>query len=119
MSVQQLTGRAIGQGVNQGIGKGLGRLADLGIGSEIIYSFVIIVCSLMIYFATKELYELSKHKGIKYFRLSFLFFAIAYFFRSFIKIVLFYFDKQEIRTENKHEFHGDPFEQMRKNAEIE
>jgi hypothetical protein len=54
--------------------------------TEIIYSFVIILCSLMIYFATKELYELSSYKGIKYFRESFLFFAIAFFFRSFIKI---------------------------------
>jgi len=54
--------------------------------TEIIYSFVIIVCSLMIYFGTKELYELSSYKGIKYLRKSFLFFAVAYFFRSFIKI---------------------------------
>ncbi len=94
MPVQQLTGKAI----QQGFGQGFGRLMNLGIGSEIIYSFVIIVCSLMIYYATKELYELTKHKGIKYFRLSFLFFALAYFFRSFIKIILFYFNRQEIRT---------------------
>ena len=97
MPIQQLTGRVIGQGISPGLGQGLGRLANLGIGSEIIYSFVIIVCSLMIYFATKELYELSKHNGIKYFRLSFLFFALAYFFRSFIKIILFYFDNLELR----------------------
>ena len=89
----QLTGKA----VQQGLGQGFGRLMNLGIGTEIIYSFVIIICSLMIYFATKELYGLTKHKGIKYFRLSFLFFAFAYFFRSFIKVVLFYFNKQEIR----------------------
>ena len=94
MPVQQLTGKAI----QQSLGQGFGRLINLGIGSEIIYSFVIIVCSLMIYYATKELYELTKHKGIKYFRLSFLFFALAYFFRSFIKIILFYFNRQEIRT---------------------
>jgi len=94
MPLNQLTGRA----VQQGVGQGLGKLTNLGISTEIIYSFVIIVCSLMIYYATKELYELTKHKGIKYFRLSFLFFAIAYFFRSFIKIILFYFDKQEIRV---------------------
>lgn len=55
-------------------------------GLEIIYSFTIIVCSLMIYFGTKELYELSSYKGIKYLRISFLLFAFAYFFRSFIKI---------------------------------
>ena len=93
MPIQHLTGRA----VQQGFGQGIGKLINIGIGTEIIYSFVIIACSLMIYFATRELYELSKHKGIRYFRLSFLFFALAYFFRSFIKIILFYFDKQELR----------------------
>lgn len=63
----------------------------LNSGTEIIYSFVIILCSLMIYFGTKELYELSSHKGIKYFRQAFLFFAIAYFFRSSIKLIIDYF----------------------------
>lgn len=67
-----------------------------GFGTEVIYSLVIIVCSLMIYFGTKELYELSSHKGIKYLRKSFLFFAIAYFFRSFIKFLLFYFTTNRI-----------------------
>jgi len=67
-----------------------------GFGTEIIYSLVIIVCSLMIYFGTKELYELSSHKGIKYFRQAFLFFAIAYFFRSFIKFILVYFSVNRI-----------------------
>lgn len=62
----------------------------LGLGTELLYSFVIIVCSLMIYFGTKELYELSSHKGIKYFRQSFLFFALAYFFRSFIRFMLIF-----------------------------
>lgn len=61
-----------------------------GVGVELIYSFVIIVCSLMIYFSTKEMYELSSYKGIKYFRQSFLLFGIAYFFRSFIKLILVY-----------------------------
>jgi len=63
-----------------------------GFGTEIIYSLVIIVCSLMIYFGTNELYELSSHKGIKYFRQAFLFFALAYFFRSFIKFIIIYFN---------------------------
>lgn len=58
------------------------------LGTELIYSFVIILCSLMIYYSTKEMYELSSYKGIKYFRLSFLFFAIAYFFRYFIMFIL-------------------------------
>ncbi|MGV8151673.1 MAG: hypothetical protein ACP5OG_01205 [Candidatus Nanoarchaeia archaeon] len=77
------TARAIEPMVRQGIGK----IMDIGIGTEVIYSFVIIICSLMIYFATKELYNLTKHKGIKYFRMGFLFFALAYFFRSFIKFI--------------------------------
>jgi len=64
--------------------------------TEVIYSFVIIACSLMIYFGTKELYELSSHKGIRYFRQAFLFFSLAYFFRSFIKLIVFYFNAQGI-----------------------
>jgi len=54
--------------------------------TEIIYSFVIILCSLLIFFGTQKLYELTSHKGIRYLRESFLFFAIAFFFGSFIKI---------------------------------
>jgi hypothetical protein len=65
-------------------------------GTEIIYSFVIIMTSLMIYFSTKEIYELSNYKGVDYFRKSFLFFAIAYFFRIFIKFLLVYFNARAI-----------------------
>lgn len=56
-------------------------MMTLGIGAEIIYSFAIIFCSLMIFFGTKEIYDLSSYKGLKYFRLAFLFLAISYFFR--------------------------------------
>jgi len=61
---------------------------SIGIGSELIYSFVIIACSLMIYFSTREMYELSSYKGIKYFRKAFLFFGIAFFFRYFVMFML-------------------------------
>lgn len=74
----------------------LAGLFGIGLGAELFYSFVIIVCSLMIYFGTKELYELSSYKGIKYFRQAFLFFAIAYFFRSFIKFIVIYFNVRGI-----------------------
>lgn len=74
--------------VGKGMGMAMQRMAEANLGTEVIYSFVIIACSLMIYFSTKELYELSNHKGIKYFRLSFLYFALAYFFRSFVKFIL-------------------------------
>lgn len=73
-----------------------GHFQNLGFGADILYSFVIIVVSLMIYFGTKELYELSGHKGIKYFRQSFLLFAIAYFFRFLIKLVMVYFNSSMI-----------------------
>lgn len=75
----------------------MNQLLEASVGIEVIYSFVIIVCSLMVYFGTKELYELSNHKGLKYFRLSFLFFAIAYFFRSFIKILVYFFGVNAVR----------------------
>jgi hypothetical protein len=60
-------------------------------GIQLMYSFVIILCSLMIYFSTKEVYELSSYKGIKFFRKAFLFFALAYFFRYFIAVLLTFF----------------------------
>ncbi|PIN90125.1 hypothetical protein COU57_04485 [Candidatus Pacearchaeota archaeon CG10_big_fil_rev_8_21_14_0_10_32_14] len=66
------------------------------LGMDMLYSFVIIVTSLMVYFGTKELYELSNHKGIKYFRLAFLSFAIAYFFRLLIKFLLLSLNIREL-----------------------
>ncbi len=54
------------------------------IGVEIIYAIIIIAISLMIYFLTREVYKLSSHKGIKYFREAFLFFALAFFFRFIV-----------------------------------
>jgi hypothetical protein len=65
-------------------------------GAELIYSFVIVVCSIMIYSATKEMYELSSYKGIKYFRIAFLFFAIAYFFRYCLMFFLSFFNIREM-----------------------
>ena len=50
----------------------------------------------MIYFGTKEIYDLSSYKGIKYFRQAFLFFAIAYFFRFLIEFVVISFNTNEI-----------------------
>lgn len=68
----------------------------MDMGAELIYAFVIIICSLIVYFSTKELYKLTSHQGIKYFRQAFLFFAIAYFFRSVIKFILMFLDLKEI-----------------------
>ena len=76
----------------------------VGIEIELLYSLIIIICSIVIYFITKELYELSSHQGIKYFRQAFLFFVIAYFLRSFIKVLLHYFNVVEIFDIPKHIF---------------
>ncbi len=73
-------------------GPPIGNFLAGGIGVELVYSFIIIICSMMIYFSTKEIDKLTSYKGIKYFRLSFLFFAFAYFFRYFIKFFLFSFN---------------------------
>jgi hypothetical protein len=80
------------------IGKGMGRMMMANLGTEVLYAFVIILCSLMIYFGTREIYNLSKHKGIKYFRLAFLFFALAYFSRTFIKFIVIYFNSTTIMS---------------------
>ncbi|MCA9488250.1 MAG: hypothetical protein KC516_04805 [Nanoarchaeota archaeon] len=65
-------------------------------GTEVLYAFVIILACLMIYFGTRELYKLSSHKGIKYFRESFLFLAIAFFFRFLLKFLLLFFDARKV-----------------------
>ncbi|MFH1586123.1 MAG: hypothetical protein ABIB79_05130 [archaeon] len=78
-----MSGRAIGQGI----------LANQMLNVELLYSVMIIAICLVIYFKTKEIYDLSSHKGIKYFRYTFLFFAFAfalkylskYFFPFFIQ----------------------------------
>lgn len=72
-------------------------LAQASINTELLYSFVIIFVSLMIYFGTKDLYELTNHKGIKYFRLSFLFFAVSIFIRSILKFLFLFIDPRTIR----------------------
>lgn len=74
----------------------MGKMMIANLGTEVLYSFVIIFCSLMIYIGTKDLYKLSKHRGIKYFRFAFLFFALAYFSRSFIKFLVLYFNTKSI-----------------------
>lgn len=53
-------------------------------GYELIYSIIILFLCILIYFKTKEVYDLTKHKGVKFFRYSFLFFGLAYASRPLI-----------------------------------
>ncbi len=60
------------------------------IGSELIYTLIIIVMCAIIYFKTKEIFDLTKHKGIGFFRNTFLFFALSYIMRFTGQLFMFY-----------------------------
>jgi len=55
---------------------------------ELIYSIIVMFSCLVIYFKTREIYNLSSYKSIKYFRMTFLFFAISYFLRFFSRVIM-------------------------------
>ena len=62
-----------------GAGLHLGR--TLGPTIEFLYLAIIVFLCLLVYFKTKEIYDLTSHRGIRYFRNAFLLFGIAYLFR--------------------------------------
>lgn len=65
----------------------INNLEIMRIGSEILYTFVIVMICAFIYIRTKEIYSLTKHEGIKYFRNGFLFFGLAYLSRILLHLV--------------------------------
>lgn len=48
---------------------------------ELAYTLIVVFLCFTIYFKTREIYDLTKHEGIKYFRITFVFFGLAYLFR--------------------------------------
>ena len=60
------------------------------VGIELIYTLIIIIFCGIIYFKTKEIYDLSKHKGIGFFRNTFLFFALSYLVRFLGQLFILY-----------------------------
>lgn len=60
----------------------------LGFGIELIYTTIILIFCLLVYFKTREIYDLTKHKGIQFFRYAFLFFGLAYASRLFLYIII-------------------------------
>jgi hypothetical protein len=48
---------------------------------ELVYFLAVAGLCLLVYFKTKEIYRISQHRGIFYFRNIFLFFSLAYLFR--------------------------------------
>ncbi|MGE0793378.1 MAG: hypothetical protein AB7V77_04350 [Candidatus Woesearchaeota archaeon] len=57
------------------------------IGVELFVTIFIIFLCILIYFKTKEVFDLTKHKGIFYFRNTFLFLAISYFLRLIMVLI--------------------------------
>lgn len=55
---------------------------------EVSYSISIFILCSLIYLRTKEIYELTSEKSIRYFRYSFLFLGIAYLSRSVLYLLL-------------------------------
>ncbi|MCB9362121.1 hypothetical protein H6504_01675 [Candidatus Woesearchaeota archaeon] len=57
--------------------------------TELVFFLIVTALCLYIYIRTKEIYELSGHKGLFFFRNTFLFFAIAFFFRLLHILIIF------------------------------
>lgn len=64
---------------------------------ESVYSVVIVAICLLIYWKTREIEKLAAHKGITYFRLTFLHFALSYFFKFLTSFQVFAFGFQRSR----------------------
>ncbi len=56
---------------------------------EPIFTLAVVIFCFLIYFKTKESYDLTKYKGIGYFRDAFLFFGLSYVLRFFFSLVFF------------------------------
>jgi hypothetical protein len=54
---------------------------------EIVFTLVALVLGLLIYFKTKESYELTKYPGLRYFRDAFLFLGLSYLLKFFFSAV--------------------------------
>lgn len=59
------------------------------LGIELAYTIVILIFCFLVYFKTREIYNLTKHKGIQFFRYAFIFFGLAYASRLFLYLMIF------------------------------
>ncbi len=58
--------------------------------TELVYTAVIVLSCMIMWLRTQRIYELSGHLGIKYFRLSMLFFGLAFLSRFGLSVVNLY-----------------------------
>ncbi len=70
---------------------------QIGFLVEFVYFLLVLILPIAIYVNTRNIYEFSKHTGIRYFRNAFLFFSFIYFFR-FVVLNLNFLDKYLDRT---------------------
>jgi hypothetical protein len=62
---------------------------------ELSYTLIVVFLCFRIFYKTKEIYDLTKYEGVKYFRITFLFFGLAFLFRFlsvFVMLVGITFD---------------------------
>ena len=62
---------------------------------ELSYTLIVVFLCFRIFYKTKEIYDLTKYEGVKYFRITFLFFGLAFLFRFlsvFVMLVGMTFD---------------------------
>ncbi len=57
-------------------------------GADFVLTFIAVIFCYLIYVKTKESYELTKHKGIMYFRDAFVFFGLSYVFKLFFGLLM-------------------------------
>jgi hypothetical protein len=56
--------------------------------TELAFTLIAVIFCILIYFRTKGIYDLSKYKGIKYFRHAFLFLGLSYILRFLLSILM-------------------------------
>ena len=57
--------------------------------AELVFTIIAVAFCFLIYFKTREIYALTKHEGIKYFRGAFFFFGLSYVVRFLFGLVIF------------------------------
>jgi len=57
-------------------------------GLELVFTIAAFIFCVLIFYKTREIYNLTKHKGIRYFRDAFLFFGLSYVLRFLFSIIL-------------------------------
>ncbi len=55
---------------------------------DVAFTLIAVIFCFLIYFKTRESYELTKYEGIKYFRGAFFFFGLSYLLRFFLSLVI-------------------------------